>query len=369
MVSANRLPGLDGFRAISIVLVLIGHLHGTRGFGTFPALSTFGDLAHLGVQVFFVISGFLITTLLLEEQRRTGTISLKRFYIRRSLRIFPAFFAFLAALLGAQALGWIQLSTVDFVTAATYTVNYHVERSWYVGHLWSLSVEEQFYLLWPLAMVFVATRKGAVRIALLVFLAAPVVRVAMHVAIPSGPLRDLEVFPAVADAIAAGCLMALLRERLLQQDWYSRLTGSPWVWCCLAPVLAINKFRGYTIVDALGSPLALAALAMLIETGTRRVSGPVAAALNWRPVVFLGTLSYSLYLWQQPFLNRQCAATPCEFPINLGLAIACALASYFLLERPLVGLRGRFAATGPAAAETSRRARPRPSPATAPIGL
>lgn len=88
MSSTARIPALDGFRAFSIMLVLVGHLQGTVGFGRLPLWSFFGDLAHLGVQIFFVISGLLTTSLLLEEQERTGTLSLKRFYIRRSLRIF-----------------------------------------------------------------------------------------------------------------------------------------------------------------------------------------------------------------------------------------------------------------------------------------
>lgn len=240
------------------------------------------------------------------------------------------------------------MSALDVITAATYTVNYLADRSWYVGHLWSLSVEEQFYLLWPLAMVCARTRTQVLGIALAVFLAAPVVRVAMHVVVPIGPSRDLEIFPAVADAIAAGCVMALTREYWARQAWYQRLTASPWVWLALIPVLLVNRYKGFTAIDALGSPICLALIAVLIDAGTRRVRGPVATALNWRPVVFVGTLSYSLYLWQQPFLNRQCTADVCAFPLNILLAIMCALGSYYLLERPLLSLRKRYTASGPA---------------------
>lgn len=342
MNGASRMPGLDGLRAFSILLVLLGHLRGTQGFGSGQVFVGMGDIAHLGVEIFFVISGFLITSLLLDEQEGTGRISLARFYVRRSLRIFPAFFAYLGALYCAHALGWIHLSTVDLLTAITYTVNYHVDRSWYVGHIWSLSVEEQFYLLWPMAMVIVATRRGRILLAVAVLLLAPLVRIAMHVAISSGPARDLEIFPAVSDPIAAGCVMALARERLLRHQWYRRITESGWVWLSLVPVFVINKFDNYTIVNALGSPLQLAILASLIEASTRRHRGPMAKVLNWAPVVFVGTLSYSLYLWQQPFLNRQCSTIYCSYPLNLALAIAFALASHLLLERPLIRLRKRF---------------------------
>ncbi|MFT3956336.1 MAG: acyltransferase [Piscinibacter sp.] len=337
------MPGLDGLRAFSIVLVLLGHLRGTQGFGSGPILAGLGDVAHLGVGVFFVISGFLITSLLLDEQDNTGGISLSRFYIRRSLRIFPAFFAYLAALYCGHVLGWIHLSTVDLLTAVTYTANYNVDRSWYVGHIWSLSVEEQFYLLWPLAMLLVTPRKRQVWVATAVLLVAPLVRIAMHVAIKSGPARDLEIFPAVSDAIAAGCLMALARGELLRHEWYRRITASGWIWLALVPVLAVNRFDNYTVVNALGSPFELGLLAILVEASSRRDHGPMAQVLNWGPVVFVGTLSYSLYLWQQPFLDRHCLTVYCTYPLNLVLAVACALASHLLLERPLLRLRKRFA--------------------------
>jgi peptidoglycan/LPS O-acetylase OafA/YrhL len=341
---ALRMPGLDGLRAISIVMVLLGHLRGTQGIGRGALAVWLGDLAHLGVQVFFVISGFLITSLLLSEQKAAGHISLQRFYLRRSVRILPAFFAYLLAIYVAHVIGWIHLSPADMWTAATYTVNYHVDRSWYIGHMWSLSVEEQFYLLWPLSMVMVATKGGRIRIAAAVFLFAPLVRVAMHALIKSGPARDLEIFPAVADAIAAGCLMGILREDLAQREWYRKLTASRWIWSGALLILAIHEFENYTVVNAVGVPIELAIIAILIETSTRRSEGFAARLLNWRPVVFVGALSYSLYLWQQPFLNHQCMQVFCAFPLNLLLAVACALISHRLFEQPFVGLRRRFAA-------------------------
>ena len=145
-----HIPSLDGLRAISISLVLFGHLVGTRNFGRpDPGL---GDVAHLGVVVFLVISGFLITSLLLKEHAHTGTVSLKLFYARRSLRIFPASYAFLACVGLLWLGGTIHLRPADIWHAASYTVNYVENTSWEVAHLWSLSIEEQFYLLWPFAL-------------------------------------------------------------------------------------------------------------------------------------------------------------------------------------------------------------------------
>jgi peptidoglycan/LPS O-acetylase OafA/YrhL len=340
---SGRIPSLDGLRAVSISLVLYGHLEGGHGFASLHLTRWFGDVAHLGVTVFFVISGFLITSLLMSERERTSTISLKNFYLRRTLRIFPAFYAFILALVLADAIGWIDLSGRDLAFAVTYTVNYDVDRSWNIGHLWSLSIEEQFYLLWPCVFLMLRERRALIA-AVLAFAAGPLVRLAMRLAFPAGsPWRDLEIFPAMADSIAIGCVLALLRPWLLEQAWYLRLSGSAWLALVLVPlILVINSRLGYSLVDLVGSPILLVSVALLIEASTRRAESIAGRFLNFPPVVFLGVLSYSLYLWQQPFLNRHLDTAPTTFPLNLALAFGCALLSYFLIERPLVGVRRRL---------------------------
>ncbi|MEO7329892.1 MAG: acyltransferase, partial [Minicystis sp.] len=159
--AARRIPSLDGLRAISILVVLFGHMAGTRNFAfSFLDRLPTSELANFGVRVFFVISGFLITRLLFEEHARSGTVSLRGFYLRRTLRIFPAFYVFVAVVLVLDRLGKITLLPYDALTALTYTMNFHptASRSWQVGHLWSLSVEEQFYLLWPAIVLFTRPR-------------------------------------------------------------------------------------------------------------------------------------------------------------------------------------------------------------------
>ncbi len=178
----SRLPSLDGLRAVSIALVLLGHLEGTKGFPSW--LDSHVDLGNLGVRVFFVISGFLITTLLVREWSDTGRISLTNFYLRRLFRIFPACYLFLSVMAIISATGYIELRPHDLLCGFTYTMNNHVDRSWYVGHLWSLSVEEQFYILWPVVLYFTGIRTG-LRVALGVFLAAPLFRIGMLLLFPS----------------------------------------------------------------------------------------------------------------------------------------------------------------------------------------
>lgn len=350
-MSGHRIPSLDGFRAISILMVLYGHLVGTRNFPTAvvrPFDRSLGDLGHLGVLVFFVISGFLITTLLMGEQEKTGTISLKQFYLRRALRIFPAFYVLLLALVTATLLGWIHLTGRDFAFAMTYTVNYYPNHPWQIGHLWSLSIEEQFYLLWPLALLVLRKRR-AVILAVAAIFAAPLLRFAIreytfHVN-PDTALADMPIFPAMFDYIATGCALALLRPWLLTQAWYLRLIASRGLLLAVPLVFLINRLDGYTLAMLFGSPILNICVALMIEACTRHDRTLFGRFLNWKPIAALGVLSYSLYLWQQPFLDRHASAWVNTFPQNLAFAFAAALLSYFLIERAFLGLRNRFRRT------------------------
>jgi peptidoglycan/LPS O-acetylase OafA/YrhL len=140
----NRIPSLDGLRAISVSLVLFGHL--ARAGHTPSSMSVY---AGAGVQMFFVISGYLITTILLKEHHRTATIDLRQFYIRRAYRILPPASVFMLFVL---VMYWRQFRWIDIGAMLLYLINYDSGRPWVIGHLWSLGVEEQFYFLWPSAL-------------------------------------------------------------------------------------------------------------------------------------------------------------------------------------------------------------------------
>jgi peptidoglycan/LPS O-acetylase OafA/YrhL len=346
--TGQRMPSLDGIRAISILMVLYGHVSSTRDFpvsivGKYG--SWFGDVAHLGVLVFFVISGFLITSLLMSEREMTGAISLKRFYLRRIVRIFPAFYAFILVMTIATLLGVVPLTGRDFAYALTYTVNFEANRAFQIGHLWSLSVEEQFYLLWPLTLLVLRERRALI-VAVAAIFTGPLVRVAILEWIfrvdPHSLNGMLTSFPAMFDYLAAGCALALLRPRLLTRRWYLRLTASPWLALAIPLVLLINRMGNHTTAILLGSPVMNVCIALLIESGTRHAGSLAGRFLNWKPIVFLGVVSYSLYLWQQLFLDYQSKAWMNAFPQNLVFAFLAALASYFLIERPFLRLRRRL---------------------------
>jgi peptidoglycan/LPS O-acetylase OafA/YrhL len=335
----HRLPSLDGLRAISILMVILGHLSGTHRFITIDL--GIGNYAQLGVRVFFVISGFLITSLLMGEQAAHGRISLKLFYLRRALRILPASYTYLILLCILCMLGTISVPRLDMICAFTYTMNYLPGHAWQVGHLWSLSVEEQFYLLWPFAFSVLKTRKGAWA-AIAAMILAMFARSGARLFLVGTPYRDLPMFPMVADSLATGCLLAISRPWLESRSWYLRLIRTLPSVITAALILLLNRLTGYTVLGVLGTSIINIGIALLIHRSVLCYEDLWGRFLNWRPVVFIGVLSYSIYVWQQLFLNRASSSWMNVFPQNLVLAAGAALGSYFMIEKPLLGLRGRL---------------------------
>ena len=330
---------LDGVRGIAIAFVLCAHSFGT---GVLPMTAAAHVFADLGVRTFFVLSGFLITTLLVRERAQRGRISLPGFYLRRSLRIFPAFYAYLAVVLVLRVAGYVTASDRDLVVAATYTMNFHAERAWSVGHLWSLAVEEQFYLAWPVALVVLGGRRALV-VAVAAIAAAPVVRVVAWYLWPG--LRELtdQAFPCVFDALATGCVLAIARDRLEAAPRYRRLLDARWFWVvpigCAGLLLVTRPWFGLGVAMTLAN----LGIALTLHRCVSRPHGRMAAALARPLLVRLGTLSYSLYLWQQLFLNRHSTSWTAAFPANLVLAFVAAALSYRLIETPFLRLSRRLA--------------------------
>jgi len=339
--NASRMPSLDGLRAVSLCLVLFGHLCGTAGFLPRAAGTMFGDLANLGVRVFFVISGFLITSLLVDELDNSGVISLRRFYLRRTMRIFPAFYVYVAMLAGAAALGWVQLLRGDLLHAITYTSNYHEHQSWLTGHLWSLSVEEQFYLLWPVVFVFGGVRRAKC-VAAMTMLAAPLCRTLMLVCMPETQWGIGWWFPTVADAIAAGCLLAIWKPQLERSRRYNGLLHSRCFFLLPAAAIAMNMKAGGRLQVAIIESILNMAICVIVHRAVLMGHSLSSRVLNTHALSLAGRMSYSVYLWQQPFLNRFAATGLQTFPLNLILAVVCGTASFYLIEAPMLRLRNRL---------------------------
>src|SRR5580704_2439818 len=161
----KRIPGLDGIRALSIILVLFAHL----GDG----VSRWAQYGGFGVEAFFVLSGFLITWLLCVEEDKRGVISLPSFYARRALRILPPAFLYiaLASLLGL--LGWANIVRNEPLYSIFFIRNLMANGGDHLGHLWSLAIEEQFYFLWPLGFLLLRSDRRRLFLAVALFIAAP----------------------------------------------------------------------------------------------------------------------------------------------------------------------------------------------------
>jgi peptidoglycan/LPS O-acetylase OafA/YrhL len=308
----GHVPALDGLRGLAIAAVTGFHFFGLRG-------------GFFGVDLFFVLSGFLITTLLLEELDATGHVSLRSFYVRRARRLLPALGGFLLmmAFLGSVSYSPGQLAAM-LASGAFYCLNVvgvlghprFLEGPF--GHLWSLAEEEQFYLVWPVLLVAALRRMQESRLALglaSLFL----VLVAYRAALAANGASWMRLYFAPdthAEGLVLGCLAAMLRRR------GARIRGA-FGWPALIALAAGAAVGTETLAwTVYGLPLVEIGCAVLLMAALE--PGPLRLLLSRRPLVWLGLLSYSLYLWQSnahtwvPWLFTAVAAP----------------ASYYLVERP-----------------------------------
>jgi peptidoglycan/LPS O-acetylase OafA/YrhL len=317
----KRIPSLDGLRAISISLVILGHLVKWKHL----SLDVVGNYGSLGVFVFFVLSGYLITNLLLREYERSSTVNLRDFYMRRAFRIFPAAFVFLAVVIGVY---WHQMRWYHITAAMLYVANMDISRPWIFGHLWSLSIEEQFYLLWPFALGKWFRHRSTILVGVL--FATPVFRLCLYaLRVRGGLLGSLPVF---ADQLAIGCLLAIFAPRLPKVRGYAALA-------MLCIVIAIPWFPATSAARTLFMLFVLRPLLDVSVAGLvlHVIQFPY-RALNWWPVAWVGRISYSLYLWQELFCSN--AALHSGFWVVVP-ALACACLSYYLVEQPMLQLRDK----------------------------
>jgi peptidoglycan/LPS O-acetylase OafA/YrhL len=340
---SSRIPSLDGLRAISILLVIVSHAVFTKN-AMVPsgiAYRWFDSLGTLGVRVFFVISGFLITNLLLKELDSKKTIRLTRFYFRRTLRIFVPYYSFLLFVILLETLGWIRLAPGDISHAFTYTMNYYPDRSWNVGHAWSLSVEEQFYLLWPAVLLLLGRRRG-LWAAFGFMLIVPLIRFGYYNFTSIPKVEILYRFETSADAIAAGCLLAGLQGWLKKQAFFLRGLRSRLLLLVPLAVLVAAELDQHRQAYFLGISAQNIGIAVCLAWAVMNYSGRIGRVLNAKPLVFLGTISYSVYLWQEIFLNPVSSSIFDSVPVNLLLIGLTAVAAHYLIERPSFRLRSRL---------------------------
>jgi peptidoglycan/LPS O-acetylase OafA/YrhL len=358
-VTAERrhtIPALDGIRAIAVALVLADH-------GGIPGVSG----GFLGVDVFFVLSGFLITALLLDELRRTGRIGLRAFWIRRARRLLPALIVIVLAVVAARdlfspetivalrddavaSLFW--MSNWAFVAQQTDYFSQGAPPS-PLQHTWSLGVEEQYYLVWPLLVVALAAVFGArARWAVFALATAGAVGSAVAAIVMASDVNRVYFG---TDTRVQALLVGAAAAALLVRDWSALTAGGTlirtrwrrWGACALsvlglAMLAALAHYATGSAPEFRDGLLIVVAVAVVLVVAPAALDpgSPVARALAWRPLVWLGAISYGVYLWHWPiFLALNGERTGWSgwplFAVRCAATVAVAAASWWLLEQPI----------------------------------
>jgi peptidoglycan/LPS O-acetylase OafA/YrhL len=355
--SLSRIPSLDGLRTLSIFLVIALHTIQRYSLTHHVNFLWYGIFdGGTGVFIFFVISGYLITSLLLHEHRKRGSISLRGFYLRRAMRILPPLYFYVAVLVLLGWAGRLALNKTDIISALFFFHNYSPGNTmWSLEHFWSLSIEEQFYFIWPFILLYCLRRPdmegriAASKVAIAVILVSPFIRVASFL-VHNPYLHNGTGFHMRADSLMFGCVVALLQGTPRFERLYAIATR---VWWVPPAVILLSDCIGARFQNYWQFPLGLticgAAIAMFLLWCVRNPTSAVGRVLNSRPVVHIGVLSYSIYLWQTLFLHAGNATVfgpslklISTFPGNLVAILLAAEFSYHIVEQPSLRLRGRL---------------------------
>ncbi len=342
-------PALDGLRALSILAVIWHHAGGEQSTGLLAR-------GFHGVGLFFAISGFLITTLLLREQAATGTISLPRFYLRRTLRIFPLYYAVVALYcLVVFALDRHSQAGRDFFANLpaflTYTSNWFVERDagarviFYFA--WSLATEEQFYLCWPSVVRFARRWWVPVAVMATLVVADTLGEWAVRRGLLGTEWLPVRMLVSVATPICLGCLAAYALARPASFAVVYRFAGK--VWSAPLALVLLGLTLSFEGVPEL--PISLA-MTFVVVSVCIRPDHPLGSLLSNPVARHVGTVSYGMYLLHMLSMNVVARAVPGagaigKFVLGSLLVTALATPSYYLFEKRLLDLKDRLATPRP----------------------
>jgi peptidoglycan/LPS O-acetylase OafA/YrhL len=357
------LPTLDGWRAIAILIVLFDHgptIH-VGPLNTFH----FHFLGQFGVQIFFALSGLLICSRLLDEERLTGNVHLKRFYIRRLFRIQPPAILYLCFILGLSCVGRVPAYSRGILAAFFLVRNYvgvngSTTDAYPTAHYWSLSVEEHFYILLPTFLLLIRRWRAPI----LITAGAADFAWRTYLLFHASSATSFQVSSRTDTSLCflllpAGLAVLLRKDRA--RHFVTRYVRAWWV-LPVTLMLLPDHVRLHSLLSIIPS---LLVVSTMTHPGTL-----LSKLLESAPFRFIGRISYSLYLWQQIFLCRGLAPNLLAFGWLNGswlvwpFVFATATASYYLIEKPFVRLGHRIAAPERRAAPYRSASRPKATPAT-----
>ena len=374
---SGYIPALDGWRALSIGLVILHHSEVRCSIPVLGALlQSLSRSGEVGVELFFSISGLLICSRLLDEESRSGAISIKDFYIRRFFRILPAALLYLLVLAVLACLHILPLPAWDWFGSLFFFRNYvmlfdYVHHSplalhWYTGHFWSLSMEEHFYLLLPAVLVGFRRMRLFILglLALAVTLRRFVLAHVLHINYQMNFRTDTHLEALLIPAMIALALYPVTRNQAAQRHipaWSFPIL--------LAMEISLLTFRipFFFTLQAIVLPL------LILSTALHPKAFP-ASILEYRPIRWIGRISYSLYLWQQLFFGAGVVAGPAKLawlrqpPYNLLALMLCATFSYYVVEKPLVRFGRTFVRRTDTSPRDCRAIRVKPLPPMGGIG-
>jgi peptidoglycan/LPS O-acetylase OafA/YrhL len=330
----SRLPSLDGLRALAIISVILSH--SVAIWSVNPRWLEFGKTLRQGVDLFFAISGLLITHLLVKELEETQSINLRAFYIRRAFRILPPVLLYLFVLAILTQLAILDVRRWEFVSSVLFFRNYlDPNQGRATGHFWSLSVEEHFYLLWPACVAMLARKRSA--------------KLAIAVAIVIGVWRGIDArqhlfarlfsdagvlfrTDARLDALLYGSLAGLVLPKVRE---FRRVRFGGFVpWGLLIVIVLVNALHLPMLPTVLAISYAALVLSCIIWTDAIWVRW-----LENRVLRAIGVMSYSLYIWQTLWL----VCLPGRWIVQLIALFICAAFSFFVVEQPLRRIGYRLA--------------------------
>ena len=316
LVQGQRLPILDGVRGLAISMVVVGHIihpH-NQAVGNFIGIS--------GVSFFLVLSGYLISRVLLTDELRVGRVRLVRFYIRRALRIVPAFVVFLIVLAILVNAGIAEKPTPITWLASCFYFRNIAGTGWDTGHLWSLSLEEQFYLIWPIMLVLITGRQVRLRTIVIIVALCTLWRVFSGASLAA----TLERIDLRGDTFLIGASSALgWTSPTLRQIPMKWIAAVLLPWSVFSPVFSATR----PIQCALQALMIMSILQWLLDNPESLVS----RGLSHPVLRTVGTVSYSLYLWQQLLLGPHFR----WWSLPVLAVVTCV--SYICVEKPFLKLQ------------------------------